>query len=211
MEENVSLETQPISIIPEKAVAEAAETIEARMRQPEQRAAEGVGELSMMAQIKGVWEEHKRESWNLAKSTLAAVAAGTISLVPVMGGLGEMVGAGAQEMVKGKNPPNWLTKMFGEDGAKKITGELKKLDVYPNIPGGIVVVAGAAQAAGLEGAGAIPAALQLMANGVKGLILEGKSTVKVAEILVRGAAKAVNDRLNIAASPGMAAAGAAFT
>jgi hypothetical protein len=216
-------------------------TVETRVNSPGERTAEAAVQLSTGTQLKEALGKYFSESGKIAWGNVKALGVGALSLIPVLGGAGEVgvamtesatlegatqaeasalaKGAVVSEAGKVVNP---LTKVLGEKGAKRVGKVLKALDPFPDVPTGLVVASGGAEALGLEGAGAIPAGIQLMINEFKKRKLQFGTAKEIGTILIHSleagkvkefAASTVDiirERLANASAPRMAAAAQAF-
>lgn len=234
---------KPLVEASEKIVEETLNKVETRVNDPASEAAEAVVQLSTGAQLKDAVKRHFIESGKIAWSSAKAVGVGTLSLIPVLGGAGEaataelvdaavleggVTKAEAQALAKGAVvtesgkvvPP--LTKAFGKKGAERIVKVLNTLEPFEDVPAAVVVVSGAAEALGLEGAGVIPAGIQLVVNKAKTVKQQFRFGKEIGGILTKSpeaqkikdfaslAVRNIKGRLEQAATPKMALAAQAF-
>lgn len=196
--------SKPVVEILENQIESVVNTVEARVNNPEDQTAEATVQLSTGAQIKEAISHHFKENGKITWSTVKAVGVGALSLIPILGGAGEVASAelidaavlegasvaeagalskGAVVAESGKVVTP-LIKILGEKGAEKVIDVVKKLDPFEDVPKEIVMASGAAEALGLEGAGVIPAAIQIVINQGKS-IKEGISMgVDVGKIIL---------------------------
>jgi hypothetical protein len=198
------------------------EKIEEKMNQPAEEIAEATVELTTKEKLLKVMKNHSKKSGEIAWNATKAVVAGGITLIPILGGAGEaataelvdaaiLEGATEAEAValahgavvnEAGQVVTPLIKLLGEKGAEKVVKFMKKVDPYPDVPTKLVLVAGIAAAAGIEGAGTIPAVVEMLILQYKRAKLDLKTAMEIGKI--------VKGRLEAMSTPKAAEAAAAF-
>lgn len=218
---------------------EVLQTVQARIHNPIDQSAESAVKLTTKKQLKQVLDTNVKESLKRGWSSAKAMTAGVLSLIPILGGAGEasladaavLEGATkteAQALAKGAvvtasgEVTYPLTKLLGETAAKRVVGIVKTIDPFENVHPAIVAASGVAEMMGVEGAGLIPPAIQIITNEVGSIkqgfraakevtdILRQSTEAEKAKNFARSTLEHIRGRLDKATQPNMVAAARAF-
>ncbi len=217
------------SLIMEETV-KAIKNVDDRLKNPVKKVAGKAGELTAFSRFceDANLKEHALKYTKNQWKTLKALAAGTVSLIPLInqveGGKvasAELIDAAILEgatraeaaaLAKGfvvagsgavVEPIGRVVGRGVTDGVKK---GLKAIDPFEDVPAVITATAGAAQIAGVPGALAVPALIQLAKNSFE----MWSEIYKTGKDIKKAILAEVNNRVARAKSPEMVASVAAF-
>lgn len=229
----------------ERIVKETLRRIENRLNSPVEEAADATAKLTTVGELKQLLKNASKEQAKIALNGIENLVLGGIALVPVLGeaeggavATAELADAAilegatavqAQAFSKGATVAASgevaypLSRILGNEAAKRLTKTLKAIDPYPDLPAIIPLAAGGAELVGVHGAAAIPSGLELLIDQYKSMRLGAQTALEAGRIVLKSpevrrvkefgqsVLSSVEARIASAASPRMAQAAAAFT
>jgi len=211
-----------------KAAEVAIKNVDERMAKPTNEAADEMARMGFLSKLKKAAEPHIKEIGKERWKNTKAVAAGILSILPVIGQVeggsvasAELVDAailegattveaaglaGGKVVGVGGTVVETFGKLVGNKTMEGVKKAVKTIDPFEDVPVGITAAAGAVELAGVDGAMVIPAVARLGIGAVR-ICKEGIAMGKDMYEIIK---EEINNRTRKAKGPEISAAAAVF-